>query len=185
MPCPTRLIVALLIAAITILSTDGYGKDRTALPIIDSPAWPESVSTIAITWTHRGSRVRKGKLGEEIPVVSIDLTLRAGNVERRFTTTAEINVFYSIGSQRKCQSAPLPRNRVAELTLEGGGFQMFALLRGRDELKLVREILTDGSCDPDPCPVKRTVLARIPIPPNVRFEEHFRIGGQREEETCP
>ena len=185
MPVPTKIIAALLIAAtVTGFSPHGYGKDRPEPPVIDSPAWPEAATTIDITWIHRGSRIRQGKRGEEIPVVTIELALRTGDVERRFTITAEINTFYSTGSQRKCQGPPFPHNRVAELTLEGGGFQLFALLRGRDELRLVREILTDGLCEPDPCPVKRTLLARIPIPPNVRFKEHFRIQGQREEETC-
>ena len=183
---PIRTIVAIVIALATAtLSPDGHGKGRPTPRVIDSPAWPGATKRIVVTWTLRGRHIRTGEHGEEIPVVTVDLALSVGKTRRRFSTIAELNTVCSIGSQRKCQGPTMPRDRVAELTLEGGGFQLFALVRHRDELHLVREILTDGSCAPDPCPVRRTLLARIPIPPSARFEEHFRLEGQREEEACP
>jgi hypothetical protein len=162
---------------------DGRAPPPKDLSVIDNPPWPEHTTHILLAWVLYPVVMRNG-----IASRLIELVARAGSVARRFATEQRTTIFYTLEMQ---PCSELSSSRVALLYMNGGGNVVYVATRQSDTLVLSIEESPDGLCEPDPCPVSKKLLARIPVPPGVAFEQRFHVvdvdGDARTEhdEACP
>lgn len=144
-----------------------------------------------LTWAVYPGAMRRGPGDSDVPTRRIELVVRTGATARRFATDESYSVSYATAMQSRCQDPHwrLPPPMVAQLSMNGGGNLDLTVRREGDQLTLVREISSDGLCEPSPCPVHTTVLAHIPVPAKATFEERFHVvegpgGAAEHDEFC-
>ena len=169
----------------SVLGVTAPSSSSATLPVLDAPAWPAATTKLLLTWVVYPVVMRPATGGAEVPTRQIELVIRAGEVARRFRTELVSGVFYATATQRRCQHPTSFGKRVAELYLNGGANLVLAVDRDSDGLVLTREVSSDGLCQPSPCPIERTPLARIRIPSHAALEERFHVveDGQREHDA--
>ena len=140
---------------------------------------------VILTWVVYPVVMRGSE--HDVPTRQVELVVRAGNVARRFAVPEAYSVSYATAMQRRCQEPKFTGADVAELYMNGGGNTVLAVERHGDALTLVERTSSDGLCEPGPCPVHTTTLARFPIPPRVSLEERFHVvngPGDEHDESC-
>ena len=160
---------------------------NVGVTLLDKPAWPDGTKKLRLTWVIYPANMRKEREGIEVPVRMIELILRAGSVVRRFSAEERYSITYATAMQRRGQGPPFTQDRVAELTMNGGGNLVMAVDRKGTELHLSEEFSSDGLCEPVPCPVRSVTLARFTVPAQVSIEEYFRVVegmGNEYDEAC-
>lgn len=153
-----------------------------SVPLLDSPPWPDAATRIRLTWVLYPVVMRN-----DVPARRIELVVRAGVMARRFVTERSYSgLAYALQMQPCSDISP---KMPAELFMNGAGNTVYSVTRDGDVLVVSVGESADGLCEPGPCPVARTTLARIPVPPGVTFEQRFHVvdqGGKSEhDETCP
>jgi hypothetical protein len=152
-----------------------------SFPLLDTPPWPDKTTRIRLTWVLYPVVMRS-----DVPARRIELVARAGAVARRFATERSYNGLAYVLQMQPCSD--ISPKRPAELFMNGAGNTVYSVTRDGDVLVVSVGESADGLCEPGPCPVARTTLARIPVPPGVTFEQRFHVvdeGGKSEhDETC-
>jgi hypothetical protein len=155
--------------------------------VFEAGLWSSDVTKIRLTWVVYPATTRKAAAGAEVQVRRIELVARAGTVAHRVATEARDSIVYATGMQRRCQGPRFTGTRVAELYMNGGGNLVYAVDREGDHLVVSEQVSTDGLCEPAPCPIHSKEIARIPVPPDARFEEVFHVvdsPGAEHDEAC-
>lgn len=137
---------------------------REELLRIDTPAWPSGASAAKVGFAVQSKGAQR----------TVEVRVAVGDVVRSFRLPADQGTLSS-AAQSFC-SHKNDKDVVATLVMRQGGTGKTLLRKKGDVLEVVAWSQMDGACPgkdglPEECPPEQTVLATIPVPMGLSFEE--------------